>query len=142
MKRETADETLRRGAKMPPRAVGVILLEGGSQGCHVRGSSNPPRSQAPSFGEPASSNERHRSTLKVFLDILEVVRDERAARRTRIMRVANVSSGRLETYLGELVSLGLLKESARSYALTVKGLDFVIQMKDAEAYVAAFGLGI
>lgn len=78
----------------------------------------------------------------MFLDILEVVRDERAARRTRIMRVANVSSGRLETYLGELVSLGLLKESARSYALTVKGLDFVIQMKDAEAYVAAFGLGI
>lgn len=117
----------------------------GLKECRVRGSSDLPRSQSFSIREMVTSSERPRSTLKVFLDILEVVREEGASTRSKIMRVANVSSGRLETYLGELVSRGLLKEnreSGRSYALTVKGLDFVIQVKNAEAYVAAFGLGI
>jgi len=98
-----------------------------------------------SAGKVAPTNERPRSTLKVFLDILEVVKEEGTGKRTRIMRMANVSSGRLEKYLGDLVSRGLLEESrvrGRSFTLTVRGLDFVVQVKDAEAYVAAFGLSI
>lgn len=46
--------------------------------------------------------------------------------------------------MGELVSRELLREdregSAKSYTLTAKGLDFLHQMKETEAYAASLGL--
>jgi predicted transcriptional regulator len=97
--------------------------------------------------EIALSSSRIRSALKIRLDILETVRDEGPSKPTKIMRMAKLSHDRLVRYLGELVSRGLLKEnrdsSARSYTLTAKGLDFVNQMKETEAFfVTVFGLSI
>jgi predicted transcriptional regulator len=105
-----------------------------------------PRSYS-SAGEIALSSARIRSALKIRLDILEIVRDEGPTKPTKIMRTAKLPHDRLVRHLGELVSRGLLKESrdssARSYTLTAKGLDFVNQMKETEAFfVTAFGLSI
>jgi len=89
---------------------------------------------------------RPRSALKTRLDILETVRDEGPSRQSKIITRANLSQERSVKYLEELVSRGLLAENwdsaSKSFALTAKGLDFVNQLKEVEALVAAFGLAI
>lgn len=58
--------------------------------------------------------------------------------------MTKISHQRFVKYLGELVSRGLLMEnrdtSPKSYSLTAKGFDFIDQVKEAEAFVASFGL--
>ena len=92
------------------------------------------------------SGERPRSSLKIYLDILETVRDEGNTRPTRVLYHANLSHDRLVKYLGELCSRVLLEEhqdaDGKYYTLTAKGLDFINQVKKAEAFVMGFGLSI
>jgi predicted transcriptional regulator len=92
------------------------------------------------------SGERPRSSLKIYLDILETVRDEGNTRPTRILYRANLSHDRLVKYLSELNTRTLLEERTDSdgkyYTLTAKGLDFINQVKKAEAFVMGFGLSI
>lgn len=92
------------------------------------------------------SSDRPRSALKIYLDILETVRDEGNTRPTRVLYRANLSHDRLVRYLGELSSRGLLEEKqdedGKYYILTGKGLDFINQVKKAEAFVMGFGLTI
>ena len=92
------------------------------------------------------SSERPRSALKIYLDILTTVRDEGNTKPTRILYRANLSHDRLVKYLGELNAKGLLEErqdeDSKYYVLTQKGLDFINQVKKAEAFVMGFGLGI
>jgi predicted transcriptional regulator len=100
----------------------------------------------PSAAKPEPPSERPRSSLKISLDILESVRDEGASKRSKIICMANLSTKRSVKYLGELVSRGLLMETrdgtATCFTLTAKGLEFVNQVKEAEAFVAGFGLTI
>jgi predicted transcriptional regulator len=92
------------------------------------------------------SSERPRSALKIYLDILITVRDEGNTKPTRILYKANLSHDRLVKYLGELTTKGLLDErqdeDSKFYTLTQKGLDFINQIKKAEAFVMGFGLAI
>lgn len=92
------------------------------------------------------SGERPRSALKIYLDILVTVRDEGKTKPTRILYKANLSHDRLVKYIGELSSKGLLEErqedEGKYYTLTQKGLDFINQVKKAEAFVMGFGLAI
>ena len=92
------------------------------------------------------SSERPRSALKIYLDMLVTVRDEGNTRPTRILYRANLSHDRLVRYMGELTQKGLLEErqdkDGKYYVLTQKGLEFINQVKKAEAFVTGFGLGI
>jgi predicted transcriptional regulator len=96
--------------------------------------------------EAVPSNEHPRSALKIRLEILETVRDEIPSKSSKIMRIANLSHERLVRYMEELVSLGLVNEKrdngAKSYTLTSTGLEFVNQLREAETFVASFGLSI
>ena len=110
----------------------------------MSGSRAPSFRQSSSAGEAVSSGERPRSALKIRLDILEGVRDNGPSRSSRIICMANLSVRAYTEYLRELVSLGLLNEdrdgASKTYALTAKGLDFLNQVKEAEAAAAEFGL--
>jgi predicted transcriptional regulator len=101
-------------------------------------------SYSPTARSESASADRPRSALKIRLEILETVRDHGASKSTKIMHTANLSHARFVRYLEELVSKGLLRENlddkGKSYALTAVGLDFVRQVKEAETFVAAFGL--
>ena len=92
------------------------------------------------------SGERPRSALKIYLDILVTVRDEGNTRPTRILYRANLSHDRLVKYLAELSAKGLLEEKqdedGKFFTLTQEGLDFINQIKKAEAFVVGFGLSI
>jgi predicted transcriptional regulator len=93
-----------------------------------------------------AQTEKPRSALKIYLDILETVRDEGNTRTTRILYRANLSHDRLVRYLGDLTAKGLLDEKedqdSRYYVLTSKGLEFLNQLKKAEAFVMGFGLSM
>jgi predicted transcriptional regulator len=130
-----------------PKAIRPPLMQYDSQGSQMPSSRASSSSSPPSStGEGVPSGERPRSALKIRLEILETVRDEGPSKPTKIMLMVNLSHERFVRYLQELVSRGLLKENkdsvAKSYTLTEKGLDFVNQLKEAESFVATFGLTI
>jgi len=91
-----------------------------------------------------SQAERPRSALRIYLDILETVHDEGETKPTRILYRANLSHDRLVKYMGELVSKGLLEEKAdgdsRFYTLTPAGMNFINELRKAQAFVGGFGL--
>lgn len=88
--------------------------------------------------------ERPRSALRIYLDILETVHQEGETKPTRILYKANLSHDRLVKYIGELVSKGLLEEKQdgenRYYLLTSAGLEFINELRKAEAFVSGFGI--
>jgi predicted transcriptional regulator len=90
--------------------------------------------------------EKARSTLKTYLDILVTVRDEGRAKPTRILQKANLAYDRLNKHLQELVSKQLLEERQeddnRYYVLTPKGLEFIDNVRKAEAFVRGFGIAL
>ncbi len=90
--------------------------------------------------------EKPRSSLKIYLDILNTVLEEGKAKPTRILYRANLSHDRLTRYLEELKGKGLLNENqvedGRFYTITPKGLDFINELKKAESFVSGFGLNI
>jgi predicted transcriptional regulator len=90
--------------------------------------------------------EKARSTLKTYLDILITVRDEGQAKPTRILQKANLAYDRLNRHLQELVSKQLLEErqegDSRYYVLTPKGLEFIDNVRKAEAFVKGFGIAL
>jgi len=90
--------------------------------------------------------EKPRSTLKIYLDILITVRDEGRAKPTRVLYKANLAYDRLNRHLQELVSRQLLEErqedDSRYYILTPKGLEFIDQVRRAEAFVKGFGISL
>ena len=90
--------------------------------------------------------EKPRSSLKIYLDILNTVLEEGNTKPTRILYRANLSHDRLTRYLDELKAKGLINENqvedGRFYTITPKGLDFVHEVKKAESFVAGFGLNI
>ena len=88
--------------------------------------------------------ERPRSALRIYLDILETVHQEGNTKPTRILYKANLAHDRLVKYIGELVSRGLLEEKqdeeSRYYVLTNSGMNFINELRKAEAFVAGFGI--
>lgn len=90
--------------------------------------------------------ERPRSSLRIYMDILETVHDEGPTRPTRILYKANLSHDRLVKYLGELVAKKLLEEKqdgeSRYYVLTPTGIEFINQVRRAAAFIEGFGLSI
>jgi predicted transcriptional regulator len=90
--------------------------------------------------------EKARSTLKTYLDILVTVRDEGRAKPTRILQRANLAYDRLNKHLQELVSKQLLEEKqeddSRYYVITPKGLEFIDNVRKAEAFVKGFGISL
>jgi predicted transcriptional regulator len=90
--------------------------------------------------------ERQRSVLRINLDILNAIREEGDAKPTHILYKANLSHDRLVRYLDELTAKGLIEVKQegenRTYSMTTKGVQFLIEMRRAESFVQGFGLAI
>lgn len=94
-------------------------------------------------GRRSGGGREYRSRLRIYVDILESVSSQGAARVTTIMRDANLPYDRLARYLDELVSRGLLEkrdEGGPLYFLTVKGYKFIEEFRRFEALARAFGI--
>ncbi|MDA4129041.1 MAG: winged helix-turn-helix domain-containing protein [Thaumarchaeota archaeon] len=90
--------------------------------------------------------EKQRSTLGIYIDILESVRELGNAKPTHILYKANLSHDRLTKYLDELVGKGLiavkLDGDSRYYVMTPSGVQFLIEIRKAEAFVSGFGIAL
>lgn len=93
-----------------------------------------------------SQGEKQRSVLRINLDILNVVQEEGEAKPTRILYRANLSHERMVKYLDDLTTKGLIEikhdGENRTYSLTPKGVNFLLEMRRAETFVQGFGLAI
>jgi predicted transcriptional regulator len=93
-----------------------------------------------------SQGEKQRSVLRINLDILNAVSEEGEAKPTHILYKANLSHERMVKYLDDLTGKGLLQMNQdgenRTYALTPKGVSFLLEMRRAESFVQGFGLAI
>ena len=90
--------------------------------------------------------EKQRSVLRINLDILNAIREEGDAKPTHILYKANLSHERLVRYLDDLTGKGLIEVRQdgenRTYKMTSKGIEFLIEMRRAESFVQGFGLAI
>jgi predicted transcriptional regulator len=90
--------------------------------------------------------EKQRSVLRINLDILNAIREEGDAKPTHILYKANLSHERLVKYLEDLTAKGLIEVHQdgenRTYKMTTKGIEFLIEMRRAESFVQGFGLAI
>lgn len=140
---ETTKDVLLSSEGRQPRAIKSSMTKETSEWSAANLAVAPTRLTHIAAGE-TPRNGRPRSSLKIHLDILETVRNEGPSKPTRIVLAANLSHDRLVRYLAELVSQGLLEENrettARLYALTARGLDFINQIRETQAFLAEFGL--
>ncbi len=92
---------------------------------------------------------KYRSRIRIIADILAVIRDHGGrARPTKIMYLANLSYERLQRYLNDMMSMGLIEEEigyegdreAVYYKLTDKGLKLLLEVEKFKAFAEAFGL--
>lgn len=85
---------------------------------------------------------RYRSELKILVDILNVIKQEKESKPTRILYKANLSHDRLNKYLEKLKSIGLIDEieiESKKYTLTEKGREFLKEFNKFEKFSSAFG---
>lgn len=91
-------------------------------------------------------SERPRSKLRIYRDILKTVETEGRAKPTKILYTANLSYERLNKYLTELVSSGVLREieeeGSRYYEITEKGRRILKEVNRAINFVEGFGLDV
>jgi predicted transcriptional regulator len=88
--------------------------------------------------------EKPRSKIRIYMDILQAVKEDGLAKPTRILQKANLSHERLTRYLGELVDKKLVSENQeggnRYYTITDQGLKFLDELRKADAFATGFGL--
>jgi predicted transcriptional regulator len=84
--------------------------------------------------------------MRIYLDILNAVRELQNAKPTHILYKANLSHDRLTRYLDELTSKGLIESKqdgdSRYYVITTKGVQFLFEIRKAEEFVAGFGMAL
>ena len=85
---------------------------------------------------------KYRSELKILVDILNVIKQEKETKPTKILYRANLSHDRLNKYLEKLMSMDLVNEiiiESRAYMLTEKGHEFLKEFNKFEKFASAFG---
>lgn len=90
--------------------------------------------------------EKQRSSLRIYLDIISAINEEGLARPTHILYKANLSYDRLLRYLEDLEQKGMIEvkqeKDAKYYALTPKGVKFLIELRRAESFIKGFGFDL
>jgi predicted transcriptional regulator len=88
---------------------------------------------------------KKRERLEVIRDILNKVRENKQIKPTRLLYASNLSPQMFKEYINELISKKFIKldideKEKKSFSLTKKGQDFLIEYKAIESFVENFGL--
>jgi len=88
---------------------------------------------------------KKRERLEVIKDILTAINRTRQIKPTRLMYASNLSPQMFKDYINELLSKGFIKievsdDDKKTFYLTKKGKDFLIEYKVIEDFVDNFGL--
>jgi len=88
---------------------------------------------------------KKRERLEVIKDILEVIREKREVKPTRLLYASNLSPQMFKDYINELIEKGFIRldideKDKKSFSLTEKGNDFLEEYRVIENFVENFGL--
>ena len=88
---------------------------------------------------------KKRERLKVIRDILKSIMENREIKPTRLLYASNLSPQMFKDYINELLSknfinLNIDKKGKKTFSLTKKGQDFLMEYKVIENFVENFGL--
>ncbi|MFH1787558.1 MAG: winged helix-turn-helix domain-containing protein [archaeon] len=88
---------------------------------------------------------KKRERLDVIRDILKSIRENRNIKPTRLLYASNLSPQMFKDYINELISKGFIKididkKDKKTFSLTKKGNDFLMEYKIIENFIENFGL--
>ena len=88
---------------------------------------------------------KKRERLDVIRDILQTIRQTREIKPTRLLYASNLSPQMFKEYINELISKKFIKfeideKEKKTFSLTKKGQDFLIEYKVIESFIENFGL--
>lgn len=88
---------------------------------------------------------KKRERLDVIRDILQTIRQNREIKPTRLLYASNLSPQMFKEYINELISKKFIKfeideKDKKTFSLTKKGQDFLLQYKVIENFIENFGL--
>jgi predicted transcriptional regulator len=88
---------------------------------------------------------KKRERLDVIRDILQTIRQNREIKPTRLLYASNLSPQMFKEYINELISKKFIKfeiddKEKKTFSLTKKGHDFLLQYKVIEDFIENFGL--
>ena len=95
-----------------------------------------------------SRKRAYRSKVRILADMLRAIQSEGedGTGPTKILYAANLSHDRLTQYIDELLEKELIQEIAegdnRTYLLTEKGREFLMEYKKIERFSQAFGIDV
>lgn len=88
---------------------------------------------------------KKRERLDVIRDILQTIRQNREIKPTRLLYASNLSPQMFKEYINELISKQFIKlevddKEKKTFSLTKKGQDFLMEYKVIENFIENFGL--
>lgn len=88
---------------------------------------------------------KKRERLEVIKDILNVIRESRQIKPTRLLYASNLSPQMFKDYINELLKKGFIKmeddkKGKKTFSIETKGSEFLQEYKVIENFVENFGL--
>lgn len=88
---------------------------------------------------------KKRERLDVIRDIIQTVKDNRQIKPTRLLYASNLSPQMFKEYINELISKKFIKldidgKDKKTFSLTKKGQDFLMEYRVIESFIENFGL--
>ncbi len=88
---------------------------------------------------------RKRERLNIIRDILKAIQGNRKIKPTRLLYASNLSPQMFKEYINELItknfiSLDIGEKDKKTFSLTKKGQDFLMEYRVIENFVENFGL--
>lgn len=88
----------------------------------------------------------YRSRPRITLEILRAVKAEPGVGMTRLLLIANMSTERLQSYLADMATRGLvteaLEDGRRRYWITTDGQRVLTELEKIDRFMANFGMGL
>ena len=88
---------------------------------------------------------KKRERLDVIKDIIQTIKDNRQIKPTRLLYASNLSPQMFKEYINELISKKFIKldidgKDKKTFSLTKKGQDFLLEYRVIESFIENFGL--
>jgi predicted transcriptional regulator len=88
---------------------------------------------------------KKRERLQVIKDILKAIQNNRSIKPTRLLYTSNLSPQMFKEYINELIGkdfikLDIDKKEKKTFSLTKKGQEFLLEYKSIENFIENFGL--
>ena len=88
---------------------------------------------------------KKRERLDVIRDIIQTIKDTRQIKPTRLLYASNLSPQMFKEYINELISKKFIKldiddKDKKTFSLTKKGQDFLVEYRVIESFIENFGL--